>query len=197
VEGRDEEGRVVGVCRFRPELGSIPELLPHCHVFQVRRSREGKVRVPKPERRRAPSRVTSSKTGTVDRPPTLLAPVTGDTSGEITMDRDGLKQILRELLEQETLYGYPEMGKRWQGGKLVLVPADAEQQAKEVPLESFFHKIVMVRDRLRVLEAKINGHDKLSDADKVELEQYLSKAYGSLTTFNILFQDQADHFSSK
>jgi len=113
------------------------------------------------------------------------------------MDRDGLKQVLRELLEAETLYGYPDMGQRFQGGTMVLKPADEELQSKELPLETFFHKIVMLRDRLRVLEARINGHDKLSEQDKVELQGYVSKCYGSLTTFNVLFADKADQFSSR
>ncbi len=113
------------------------------------------------------------------------------------MDRDGLKQVLRELLEEETLAGYPEMTPRWQRGTLVLKPADPGLQPKEVPLETFFHKIVMVRDRLRVLEQKINGHATLSDAEKVEIQQYITKAYGSLTTFNVLFRNKEDQFSSK
>ncbi len=113
------------------------------------------------------------------------------------MDRDGLKQVLRELLEEETLYGYPEMGSRWQGGSLRMQPGDGELQSKEIPLEGFFHKIVMLRDRLRVLEAKLNSHPKLSEQDKVELQAYVSKCYGTLTTFNVLFADRADTFSSK
>jgi hypothetical protein len=113
------------------------------------------------------------------------------------MDRDGLKQVLRELLEEETLYGYAPLGKRWEEGTLVLRPADPSLQPKELSLEAFFHKIVMVRDRLRVLEARINSHEKLNDADRVELQQYISKIYGSLTTFNVLFRDKQDHFSSK
>ncbi len=112
------------------------------------------------------------------------------------MDRDGLKQVLRELLQEETMYGYPEMGARWQDGALVLKPGSEGNQPKEVPLESFFHKIVMIRDRLRVLEAKINGNGKLAEADKVELQGYISKCYGTLTTFNVLFQDKADYFKS-
>jgi len=113
------------------------------------------------------------------------------------MDRNGLKQVLRELLEEETLFGYPEMGQRWDGGTLVIKPGDAETQPKEIPLETFFHKIVMVRDRLRVLEAKINGSDALSPQDKIELQGYVSKCYGTLTTFNALFRNKSDHFSSK
>jgi hypothetical protein len=200
MEAKDENGTVRGLCRLRSELREIPAHMDYCHLFRVRDARSGqvrevdlKVKIPK----YSPGRRGAEYPESGPPRPTLLTPVFGDTEGEITVDRDGLKQVLRELLEEETLYGYPEMGHRWQGGTMVLNPGNEETQPKEVPLDTFFHKIVMVRDRLRVLEAKINGSDKLEDSDKVELQSYISKCYGTLTTFNILFRDKADQFTSK
>jgi hypothetical protein len=86
------------------------------------------------------------------------------------------------------------LGDRWNKGTLILKPSDPELTAKEMPLETFFHKIVMLRDRLRVLEQQINGHAKLDEEDKIHLQQYITRAYGSLTSFNALFKHKADHF---
>lgn len=99
-------------------------------------------------------------------------------------------KILRKFSDvQETV----ELGERWTGGKMILQSGTEGLQNKEVPIETFFHKIVMVRDRLRVMEQRVNA-SKLSDEEKVDIQQYITRIYGSLTTFNVLFADKEDYF---
>lgn len=85
------------------------------------------------------------------------------------------------------------LGDKWKNGLMILKPDDASLKPKEIPIDTFFHKIVMVRDRLRVMEQRINA-SHLSDDDKVNLQQYITRIYGSLTTFNVLFRNKEDQF---
>lgn len=108
--------------------------------------------------------------------------------------RDTAQAVVEALgLEQKDVL-VEGLATRWQRGTLVMQSADSSLQPKEVPLETFFHKIVMIRNNLRVLEQKVNASDKLSDADKFDLQQYITRCYGSLTTFNILFKNKDDQF---
>jgi len=108
------------------------------------------------------------------------------------MDRDEVRQIVREVLEQ--MEANVRMADKWEGGTVILKPGLSSLQAKEIPIETFFHKVVMVRDKLRVLEQKINTNPKLSDMDKAEMQQYITRCYGSLTTLNVFFKHEDDKF---
>ncbi len=107
---------------------------------------------------------------------------------------DEIKKVLQDIIEPLT---EPiedcKMADKWENGNLILQPFDKTLQSKEIPIDGFFHKIVMTRDRLRVMEQKINA-SKLSDSEKVELQQYITRIYGSLTTFNVLFRFKDDYF---
>jgi len=116
----------------------------------------------------------------------------------VTEEIETHSDVERSLLKILRQWSSPEeivpLGEKWTGGTMVLQPKDTSQKAKEVPIDIFFHKIIMTRDRLRVLEQQINSHKGLSDGDKVNLQQYITRIYGSLTTFNVLFRNKEDWF---
>ena len=113
-----------------------------------------------------------------------------------SLDDEDLRRIVQAvravLNAEQSVSG--TIAERWAGGQLVLKPGKAGTQEKTIPIEAFFRKIVAVRERLRVLEQRINGHPKLSDEDRLQLQDYITRAYGSLTTFNVLFADPDDRF---
>ncbi|MEZ4268055.1 MAG: hypothetical protein R3F39_16945 [Myxococcota bacterium] len=123
--------------------------------------------------------------------------IQGLLEGDDSMEPERLRDTIIEVIENFLSIEDVPLGDRWHGGTMTLQPANPDQRATEIPIEAFFHKIIMLRDRLRVLEAKLNAHEGLTDAEKVDLQQYVSRCYGSLTTFNVLFKDRGDGFSSK
>ncbi len=141
-----------------------------------------------------------------DAPRTVSPEGAGLTSAEATATLSELQVPLETLIRQTAQAMVEALGlekedtvveglaNRWQRGTLVMQSADTSLQPKEVPLETFFHKIVMIRNNLRVLEQKVNANEKLSDADKFDLQQYITRCYGSLTTFNVLFKNKDEQF---
>ena len=116
-------------------------------------------------------------------------------STEPSIKLSEVEEVMTYILDKFNGISYKvPMGSKWTGGTMILQPANKDLKPKEISIESFFHKIVMVRDRLRVLEQNINSHSKLSDEEKVNLQQYITRTYGSLTTFNVLFENKGDYF---
>ena len=112
-----------------------------------------------------------------------------------TLSIKEIEKVMAYVLDQYgALNEIVPLGDKWHGGTMLLKPANTGLQPKEIPIETFFHKIVMLRDRLRVLEQNINSSNSLSDEEKVNIQQYITRAYGSLTTFNVLFAEKEHYF---
>lgn len=106
-----------------------------------------------------------------------------------------VESSLRKILKQwSDVSEIVPISDKFKGGKLIIEPSDSNLASKEIPIDTFFHKIVMVRDRIRVMEQKINASKTLEDQDKIDLQQYITRIYGSLTTFNVLFKLKSDYF---
>ncbi len=124
-----------------------------------------------------------------------LEAVDAVASGGPDYSLEDIADALEEALYKHGFFDKPfKLANKWEGGKVVLHPEDETMQGKEVPMETFFKKITSVREKLRVLEQNINNHEKLNEEEKIHLQQYISRAYGSLTTFNVLFAHKDDHF---
>ncbi len=186
---KDAEGRWLGDCRLMPQRGRFLPEAPICGSF-IGRGQALPRSMPEP-----PARARRSPRADLGvRVVRHAGPATDVELGEdFDMTREELKAVIREALGEAEA---PLAG-RWEGGTVLLKPGRPELQSKEIPIDALFHKVVMVRDRLRVLEQKINAHPKLSDAEKVEMQQYVTRCYGSLTTFNVLFADKADQFTGE
>ena len=175
----------VGPCRLQPSRGLFPPDAPICDYF-----------APKG----APSAPPPASESPRHRPVRNVAPLVVkrerqksaavDLGGELNMTRDELMEIFREASGEVDV----SLAPKWEGGVVQLIPGKSDLQGKELPIDALFHKVVMIRDRLRTLEQKINAHPKLSDAEKVEMQQYITRVYGSLTSFNVLFRERGDQF---
>jgi hypothetical protein len=144
---------------------------------------------PAPRRERAPREATGGETTTIREPVTLALP-----EDLLEMDANEFRRVLRYVIRDELGVGDVPMAGKWKGGEVVLKPGGEGMQEKRIPIDALFHKIVMIRDKLRVLEQKINSNPKLADDEKVQMQQYVTGVYGSLTTFNVLFADKDDQF---
>lgn len=197
----DDERGPVGPCRLLVRIGDVPATAPACERYLARDAAVPSAPPPEPERhRRAPSLrpVVVHRPGEA-HPVTTFVPVARPSPAltplpeELTdMTREEFAQAIREVLQEET--AEVRLANKWEGGTIILKPGDPSAQPKEIPLDALLHKVVMIRDRLRVLEAKLNAHEKLTDAEKVDLQQYVTRCYGSLTTFNVLFKEEKDRF---
>jgi hypothetical protein len=200
-----QRGLLAGTCRIRPERGEFPCTAPICDAYVARGgapdakgrpSDSGQSTVVQLAKAAArASRAAVHERASERREPEPVVKIPDGPCGELEMTREQLKQLIREAMDEERGGGMAPLAPKWEGGVATLKPGDPNLQPKEIPLDSLFHKVVMIRDRLRVLEQKLNAHPKLTDAEKVDLQSYVTKCYGSLTTFNVLFRERDDGFA--
>jgi hypothetical protein len=189
----------VGNCRFQANRGLFPPTAPTCDAFASRSElAPAAVEGPSSLRSRALKNIapvvrTAGGVNRIPVGPTLVPRV--DPSAEVDLEGAAMtrQELMEVFLEASGLADVP-LAHKWDGGTVKLVPGDTSLQSRDLPIDALFHKVVMVRDRLRTLEQKLNAHPKLTDAEKVDMQQYITRCYGSLTSFNVLFREKADHF---
>lgn len=196
-------GLLSGSCRLRPDRGTFGCTAPICQSYiprdgapnargEVATAKERLVALGGGAERPKTRRAVSSA---VEKPARVRIP--DGPVGELEMTREELKALIREAMDEERGGAEVELAPKWEGGTVVMRPGNEALQAKELPIDTLFRKVVMIRDRLRVLEAKVNAHPTLSASEKVEMQAYVTKCYGSLTTFNVLFRDKDDQFTGE
>lgn len=193
----DAERGWVGSCRLQANRGLFPPSAPWCDAFVPRGEHVTEKDAPVARARAlkpiAPTVRSAAGSVKAMGAPTLLPRV--DPHTEIDLEGAAMTraELMELFLEASGLAEVP-LAQKWEGGTVKLVPGNPQLQAKDLPIDGLFHKVVMIRNNLRTLEQKLNAHPKLTDAEKVELQQYITRSYGSLTTFNVLFKDKGDQF---
>ncbi len=199
IHSIDQARGWVGECRVQSNRGLFTGSAPICDAF-VGRGEAAKAQAEEAANARRAKAIRNvgpvvrSATGTRTlSAPTLIPTIDRNTPVDLEGETMTRQELMDLFLEASGLADVP-LAQKWEGGSIKLVPANPELQAKDIPLDSLFHKVVMIRDRLRTLEMKLNAHPKLTDTEKVEMQQYVTRCYGSLTTFNVLFRDKNDQF---
>jgi hypothetical protein len=195
-------GLLLGTCRIRTDRGEFPCTAPICDSYVPRaggldargRPTQGGESTVVQIARAAKTTQAKARRESSPPAPAVRQRTPNGPCGELEMTKDELKDLIREAMDEERGGSIAPLAPKWEGGVAHLKPADATLQGKELPLDALFHKVVMVRDKLRVLEQKLNSHPKLTDAEKVDLQAYITGCYGSLTTFNVLFREREDGF---
>ncbi len=178
--------------------GNAQPLRVACDFCRSEHNYRGGPRTPMPRPTPGPqmTQITQRQRSADEPVPTVIASIRDvprGASGVDQMENSDLERLIRRIIREETGLTPVAPADKWRGGELVLKPGKPGVQEKSWPIDSFFHKVVMLRNRLRTLEQQVNASD-LPDDQKVKIQGYITGCYGSLTSFNVLFADEEDRF---
>jgi hypothetical protein len=195
---RDARTQLVwGHCFVNPRSGSVGAHEPACPSFEPAPGQTFlQAPVVAPRSMPVPSRPRPRAPRGPEPVRVRLAEIPLEGEGE-AMDREELKSVLAEVLDETLGLSDSPIHNRFRGGKVIIQPADPSLQSKELPIDVLFRKVIAIRDKLRVLEQRVNSSEGIDTQDKVQIQSYISACYGTLTSFNFLFRDKEDSFSSK